>query len=53
MASSPPNNVEFTPCYKPQIRINPLDINKNGTTSEEWLFVAHNRLVDGSQFMYG
>lgn len=53
LAHPPPNNVESTPFYKPQIRINPLDINKNGTAWEEWLFIAHNRLEDGSELMYG
>ena len=30
-----PRGVESTPFFKPQIRINPLDINKNGTGWEE------------------
>ena len=53
LAQPPPNNVESTPYFKPQIRINPLDINKNGTAWEEWLFIAHNRLENGDELMYG
>ena len=53
LAQSPPGNVESTPYYKPQIRINPLDIDKNGTGWEEWLFIGHNPLPGGDEFMYG
>lgn len=49
----PPDNIASTPYYKPQIRVNPLDIKKNGTAWEEWLFVGHNPLPDGKELMYG
>lgn len=42
-----------TPFFKPQIRVNPLEINKNGTGWEEWLFIAHGILPGGEQFIYG
>ena len=39
--------------FKPQIRVNPLDIDKNGTGWEEWAIVSHNRLPDVSELIYG
>jgi hypothetical protein len=53
LANPPPNNTESTPYFKPQIRINPLDIKKNGTGWEEWLHISHNRLPDGTELVYG
>lgn len=47
------DNVASLPYYKPQIRINPLEINNNGTGWEEWLFIGHNRLPDASELLYG
>lgn len=47
-----PNSVASTPFFKPQIRINPLEINKNGTGWEEWLYLSHNRLPDGSELIF-
>jgi hypothetical protein len=46
------NDTASTPYFKPQIRINPLEINNNGTGWEEWLFLAQNRLADGSELVY-
>ena len=42
---------ESTP-FKPQIRINRLEINNNGTGWEEWLFIGQIRLTDGSEIVY-
>lgn len=53
LSAPPADNIASTAYYKPQIRINPLDANKNGTAWEEWLFVGHNRLPDGTELMYG
>ena len=50
--SSPPGSLDSTPFFKPQIRINPTEILKNGTGWEEWAFVSHNRLLDGSELIY-
>ncbi|KAF9645408.1 hypothetical protein BDM02DRAFT_3204810 [Thelephora ganbajun] len=47
-----PSGAASTPFFKPQIRVNPLQINNNGTGWEEWLFLAHNRLADGSELVY-
>jgi len=47
-----PSGAASTPFFKPQIRVNPLEINNNGTGWEEWLFLAHNRLADGSELIY-
>jgi hypothetical protein len=48
----PPSNTAFTSLFRPQIRINPLEINNNGTGWEEWLLVGHTRLADGSEIIY-
>ena len=53
LSAGPPDNIASTPFYKPQIRINPLDISKNGTAWEEWMYSGHNRLPDGSELMFG
>ena len=42
-----------TTSFKHQIRVNPLEINKNGTGWEEWVFLAHNVQPDGSMLTYG
>jgi hypothetical protein len=47
-----PDSEASTPFFKPQVRVNPADIYKNGTGWEEWLFLAHNRLPDDSVFTY-
>jgi len=39
--------------FKPQIRVDPLDIGKNGTGREEWAVMSHNLLPDGSELIYG
>ena len=51
-AVTPPNDVDSTPYYKPQLRINPLDIKNNGTGWEEWVFLSHNRNPDGTELIY-
>lgn len=51
--SGPPNNIESTPFYKPQVRINPLNIKKNKTGWEEWFYAGHNPLPDGSELLFG
>ena len=38
--------------FKPQIRVNPLKIGKNGTGWEEWVMLSHNRLSDGTELIY-
>lgn len=48
-----PHSSDSTSFFKPQIRVNPLEINKNGTGWEEWLSINHNYLPDGSQLTYG
>ena len=48
-----PTGAESTPLFKPQIRINPLEINNNGTGWEEWLLIGQIRLPDGSEVVYG
>lgn len=48
-----PNGLASTPFFKPQIRVNPLEIRNNGTGWEEWLFIHHGRLSDGSDLTYG
>ena len=40
-----------TPFFKPQIRINPLEIDKNGTGWEEWLLLGQ-AFFDGSELVY-
>lgn len=47
-----PNTAASVPFFKPQIRINPLEINKNGTGWEEWLLLGQTRLADGSEIIY-
>jgi len=47
-----PNGAASTPFFKPQIRINPLEINKNGTGWEEWFLLGHTRIADGSEIVY-
>jgi len=47
-----PNGAASTPFFKPQIHINPLEINKNGTGWEEWFLLGHTRLADGSEIVY-
>ena len=37
--------------FKPQIRVNPLEIGKNGTGWEEWAVLSHNSLPDGTVFV--
>ena len=53
LSTSLPDDLASTTFYKPQIRINPLDILKNGTAWEEWMYVGHNRLPDGSELLFG
>lgn len=45
-----PTGAESTPFFKPQIH--PLEVTKNGTGWEEWIFIAHNLLPDGTQLIY-
>ena len=47
-----PSGATSTPLFKPQLRINPLEINKNGTGWEEWLLLGHSRLADGTELVY-
>jgi len=47
-----PSGAASTPFFKPQIRVNPLEINNNGTGWEEWVFLSHNPLADGSELIY-
>lgn len=47
-----PDNVASGPAYKPQLRINPLEISSNGTGWEEWVFLSHNRNPDGTELIY-
>jgi len=48
-----PDNTESTKYFKQQVQVKPEDVLKNGTAWEEWLFIAHNRLEDGKELMYG
>ena len=43
---------DSTPFFKPQIRVNPVNINKNGTGWEEWLFLGHTPLPGDLTFTY-
>ena len=47
-----PHSTDSTPFFKPQIRVNPLDINNNGSGWEEWMLLGHHVLEDGSQLIY-
>ena len=48
-----PGAAGLTCFFKPEVRINPLEIkNLNGTGWEEQLIVRHVRLVDGSGIAY-
>lgn len=47
-----PVGAAATPYFKPQLHVDPRDINKNGTGWEEWAFIHHNRLPDGSELLY-
>jgi len=49
---SVPNDVG-TGYYAAQVHVKPEDVFKNGTGWEEWLFMAHNPLPDGSEVIYG
>ena len=46
------HSADSAPFFKPQIRINPLKINNNGSGWEEWMFTGHNYLPDGSELVY-
>ena len=47
-----PNSVASTPFFKPQVRVDPHKVNGNGTGWEEWAFILHNLLPDGSELVY-
>ena len=48
-----PHGSDSTPFFKPQIRVNPLQIKNNGTGWEEWLFIHQGLLPDGSELTHG
>ena len=47
-----PDDVDASASYRPQIHYDQKDTLKNGTGWEEWLFLAHNLLPDGSELIY-
>ena len=51
-ASLPPNDTASTPFFKPQVRVNPRDVGKNGTGWEEWLVLGQNLLPGGQELIY-
>jgi len=50
---APPDNMESSYLYKPQVHVPESEVLKNGTGWEEWLFIGHNSLPDGSVLDYG
>jgi len=47
-----PDSAASTPFFQPQIRANPDGNHKKCIGWEEWVFLAHNRLADGTELIY-